>query len=142
MPLTVADGRFIQPRDGVPQNHVRPTMGRRRYSHQLRSPRDLRNRKRAVSAAAGQDAISRDPAGRVGFFQPLTVAASSRYRVPVVCAFLLLAVGLVFGQTVRYEFVNLDDNLSVYDDPQVRGGFSPQAVASAFLRATPVVGRR
>ena len=71
----------------------------------------------------------------MGFFQPLTVAASSRYRVPVVCAFLLLAVGLVFGQTVRYEFVNLDDNLSVYDDPQVRGGFSPQAVASAFLQS-------
>ena len=36
-----------------------------------------------------------------------------------ICGLLLLAVGVVFGQTVRYEFVNFDDRLSVYENPHV-----------------------
>ena len=38
-------------------------------------------------------------------------AARQRYQVLAVCGLLLLAVGLVFGQTVRHEFVNFDDDM-------------------------------
>ena len=49
-----------------------------------------------------------------------------------VCGFLLLAVGLIFGQTVRYEFVNLDDDQTVYSNLQVTRGLTLQGVAWAF----------
>ena len=41
------------------------------------------------------------------------------WRVLAVCGFLLLAVALVFGQTVRHEFVNYDDDEYVYENPHV-----------------------
>lgn len=44
---------------------------------------------------------------------------------------LLLVVG-VFGQTLRHEFVNFDDDLYVTDNPHVREGFSADGVAWAF----------
>ncbi len=53
-------------------------------------------------------------------------------RVLAVCVFLLLAVGLVFGQTTGYQFVNFDDGCYVYDNPQISGGFSARAVAWVF----------
>ncbi len=44
---------------------------------------------------------------------------------------LLLVVG-VFGQTLRHEFVNFDDDLYVTDNPHVREGFCADSVAWAF----------
>ena len=41
----------------------------------------------------------------------------SRYKTWAVCGFLLLAVGLVFGQTVCHEFINLDDGEYVSEEP-------------------------
>ena len=41
-----------------------------------------------------------------------------------VCGFLLLAVGLVFGQTVRHEFIGFDDNAFVYENPHVTPGLT------------------
>ena len=38
--------------------------------------------------------------------------------------FLLLAVGLVFGQMLRHEFVNFDDAPFVYENPRVTGGLT------------------
>ncbi|HEX4143305.1 MAG TPA: tetratricopeptide repeat protein [Pirellulales bacterium] len=46
------------------------------------------------------------------------------YRVWTVCGFLLLAVGLVFGQTVRYGFVGFDDDQFVYENPHVTAGLT------------------
>jgi tetratricopeptide (TPR) repeat protein len=45
---------------------------------------------------------------------------------------LLLAVALVFGRTVRHDFVNFDDNLYVYDNPHVTAGLTPPGIAWAF----------
>ncbi len=36
-----------------------------------------------------------------------------------VCGFLVLAVGLVFGQTVGHEFIGFDDQVYVYENPHV-----------------------
>ncbi len=52
--------------------------------------------------------------------------------MPALYALLLLAVGLVFGQTVGHGFVNYDDDQSVYANLPVTRGLSIQAVAWAF----------
>ncbi len=55
-----------------------------------------------------------------------------RYVAAAVCVFLLLAVALVFGQTVRHEFIAYDDDDYVCDNPQVARGFTAQGIAWAF----------
>ena len=56
----------------------------------------------------------------------------SRYAVPAVCALILLAVALVFGQTVRHQFINYDDQDYVYDNPSVARGLTAQGIVWAF----------
>ncbi len=56
----------------------------------------------------------------------------TRYPAPTICSLLLLAVGLVFGQTVGYDFVNFDDGLYVYENPQISGGLSAQGIGWVF----------
>jgi len=56
----------------------------------------------------------------------------SRYQTRAVCGLLLLAVGLVFGQTPRYGFVNFDDDLYVFDNPQVPHGLTAEGFSWAF----------
>ncbi len=59
--------------------------------------------------------------------------APVRARAPVLLALLLLvAVVAVFGQTLRFDFVNLDDRLYVTKNPYVRAGLSASGVAWAF----------
>jgi protein O-mannosyl-transferase len=64
----------------------------------------------------------------------LSVADSRRsvYQAAAVCGLLLLAVGLVFGQTVRYDFINFDDTVNVYLNPHVTGGLTVEAAKWAF----------
>src|SRR5580698_9711554 len=46
------------------------------------------------------------------------------YRVWAVCGFLLLLVGLVFGQTLGHEFIGFDDRVYVYENPHVTAGLT------------------
>ena len=46
------------------------------------------------------------------------------YWIWAVCGFLLLAVGLVFGQTLRHEFIPYDDDGYVYENPHVTAGLT------------------
>jgi len=57
---------------------------------------------------------------------------SDRIRVPAVCGLLLLAVGLVFGQTLRFDFVNYDDLDYVSANPHLERGLSAEGVVWAF----------
>ena len=50
----------------------------------------------------------------------------------LICGLLLLAVALVFGQTAHYDFVNLDDDECVFQNPHVTQGLTWQAVGWAF----------
>ena len=52
--------------------------------------------------------------------------------VLLVSCFLLVAVLAVFGRTVWYGFVSLDDGQYVYSNPHVTGGLSGQDVVWAF----------
>jgi len=56
----------------------------------------------------------------------------SRWLVPGVCIFLAAIVWLVFGQTLHYEFFNLDDGLYVANNPVVLGGLSLKGIVWAF----------
>lgn len=49
-----------------------------------------------------------------------------------VCGLLLLAVALVFGQTIRHEFIILDDPLYVYQNPIVSQGLTASGITQAF----------
>ena len=49
-----------------------------------------------------------------------------------VCVFLVLAVALVFGQTVRHGFINHDDDRYVYENPVVLKGLTVDGVGWAF----------
>ena len=47
---------------------------------------------------------------------------NDRWLVPGVCIFLAAIIWVVFGQTLRHEFVNYDDDLYVYENPTVTHG--------------------
>ena len=57
----------------------------------------------------------------------------AKNRVVVgICVLLALAVFAVFGQTVRHQFVNFDDDLYVYQNPVVTKGLTLQGVGYVF----------
>ena len=58
--------------------------------------------------------------------------AQSRYAVPVLCGLLLLAVALVFGQTMGHGCVNLDVDVYVTENPHVQHGLTAKSIAWAF----------
>src|SRR5438445_11192750 len=49
-----------------------------------------------------------------------------------VCIFLVAITWLVFGQTVRHDFVNYDDNEYVYANPNITPGLTIHGVVHAF----------
>jgi len=49
-----------------------------------------------------------------------------------ICGLLLLAVGLVFGPTVGHDFINLDDDVCVYENPWITHGLTADGVRWAF----------
>ena len=53
-----------------------------------------------------------------------------------VCGLLLLAVFVVFGQTVNHDFVNYDDNDYVYENQHVRRGLISDETAWAITAQT------
>ncbi len=57
---------------------------------------------------------------------------ATRRTVLAVCCLLALAVAVVFGQTVRHEFINYDDNAYVYDNPHLAHGLTAETVAWSF----------
>src|SRR5215471_6226627 len=61
-------------------------------------------------------------------------SGSSRTRRITVGIYLALTVITlaVFGQTVRHDFVNFDDDLYVYDAPNIKAGLTINGIALAF----------
>src|SRR5262245_33457272 len=50
----------------------------------------------------------------------------------VICILLVGVVGVVFGQTLRHEFINYDDDQYVYDNPRITSGLSLRSIGWAF----------
>lgn len=58
--------------------------------------------------------------------------APSRWITLVVCTFLIAITWFVFGQTLRHDFTNYDDDTYVYQNPKITSGLSLSGVAWAF----------
>lgn len=57
---------------------------------------------------------------------------SSRGITLGIYLFLAAMSLLVFGQTIRYDFVNFDDDLYVYNTPAIQSGLTIKGIAGAF----------
>ena len=68
---------------------------------------------------------------------PKKHAARNPRDLRVVClsVFLILAVFVVFGQTLHFDFVDYDDPQNVYENPVVEKGLSVTTVVWAFTHA-------
>src|SRR5205814_6713897 len=66
---------------------------------------------------------------------PVRLATNVHSRgITVVIYVFLVGINLaVFGQTVRHDFVNFDDDLYVYNTPAIRAGLTIQGIAQAFV---------
>ena len=49
-----------------------------------------------------------------------------------VCLFLVVATLAVYGQTLRHDFINYDDDKYVYQNPHVREGLTPESIGWAL----------
>jgi protein O-mannosyl-transferase len=56
----------------------------------------------------------------------------SRTVIAIVCVFLTAITWFVFGQTVRYDFVNYDDHTYVYENPRINSGLTVPGAIYAF----------
>jgi tetratricopeptide (TPR) repeat protein len=56
--------------------------------------------------------------------QKRPVNPDGKWMVLGICVLLMVAVFVVFGQTLRYPFVGLDDDLYVYNNPVVQKGLT------------------
>jgi len=63
------------------------------------------------------------------------IKADSRRASVVVCIFLLAITWLVFGQTLRHDFINYDDEKYVYENAHVLPGLKMQGIVWAFTHA-------
>ena len=71
--------------------------------------------------------------GQVGDWPSLLPTGfRGRTRIIAVSLFLAAISLAVFGQTIRYDFVNFDDDLYVYNAPAIQAGLTRQGIALAF----------
>lgn len=80
----------------------------------------------------GQSSKSRAVRQRRGFSLKGRGQTPSRSQVVLVYLFLGAITWLIFGQTVRHDFVNFDDHVYIYDNPLVTGGLTTSGIVSAF----------
>src|SRR6185437_6966416 len=67
----------------------------------------------------------------------LPVNSGGRRTIIGICFFLVAIIFVVFGQTSRFEFINYDDSIYVYENPLVTAGLTFKGVAMAFLNGGP-----
>ena len=58
----------------------------------------------------------------------------NRWQIIAIYLFLALISLAVFSQTVRYNFVNFDDDLYVYDARAIQAGLTVENIAAAFTK--------
>src|SRR5437870_7416312 len=64
--------------------------------------------------------------------RPPSRASSERVVALIVCILLVGIVWIVFGQTLRHEFVNYDDAQYVYENPRITNGLTVDGIQWAF----------
>jgi tetratricopeptide (TPR) repeat protein len=61
-------------------------------------------------------------------------SGAKRGQIIAIYLFLTLISLAVFGQTVRYNFVNFDDDLYVYDARAIKAGLTIEGITTAFTK--------
>ena len=84
-----------------------------------------------ASFGSKRNAVSQKSRGK-NWLPPPEPPAHHLYVRLGVCGFLLLAIALVFGQTVGHDFVNFDDVAYVYQNPYVLHGLTEPGIRWAF----------
>ncbi len=110
-------------------------MGRKRNRQQPPRNHSLGHRDQAVPKADDRGGVQRLPDRSHHILPAPASGVRTRYLVLAICGFLLLAVGLVFGQTVRHDFVNFDDPEYVFQNPQVSDGLTAHGITWAFTQS-------
>src|ERR1035437_6371416 len=64
------------------------------------------------------------------------VNLDSRRKVMGICVALAALTLAVFGQTLRHEFINFDDDHYVYENPIVTAGLTHDGIVSAFMHGS------
>ena len=96
-------------------------MAARRLSTRATKEPQVSNRRRHSSGISGLDSCVRGQ------------RAKSRVTDLFVCVGLVAVTWAVFGQTIRYHFVNFDDDLYVYNTPAIQSGLTLKGIAAAFI---------
>jgi len=66
------------------------------------------------------------------FNSQLKKRPSLRFASLYVCLALVAITWLVFGQTLRHDFVDFDDHTYVYQNPVITRGLSVDGILGAF----------
>lgn len=66
----------------------------------------------------------------------ITGSHSSALRIDrrdlLICAGLIVAIVAVYGQVISHHFINLDDDIYIYENPMVTAGLTARGVLRAF----------
>src|SRR5512133_4333055 len=96
-------------------------MAARRLSTRATKERQVSNRRKHSAGVSGLGSCVRGQRPK------------SRVTDLLVCVGLVVATWTVFGQTIRYHFVNFDDDLYVYNTPAIQSGLTLKGIAAAFI---------
>ena len=75
-------------------------------------------------------------------FENFPAGSNDRWLVSGVCIFLAAITFAVFGQTLRHEFINYDDNLYVFENPVVQKGLTWEGFRWALTYGQSATGIR
>jgi tetratricopeptide (TPR) repeat protein len=78
--------------------------------------------------------ISRRSTRKAAANKPSSVSLNDSWLAFGICVFLGAITWFVFGQTLRFEFVNFDDTTYVLENPHVARGLTTEGIAWAFTQ--------
>ncbi len=86
----------------------------------------------ATQSFRAEESGPEPPLVRLSLVQRLARLPGKHPSTWAIAALLVLAVGLAFGQTIGFQFVNFDDDVGVYENPLVTRGFTWRGIAAVF----------
>jgi tetratricopeptide (TPR) repeat protein len=96
-----------------------------------------KRKKKAPGARSSAPVLPADKMpGKAGSRRPQSesrpAGLDGRWQILGVCVFLATIIWAVFGRTLHYGFVNYDDDLYVYENPEVARGLTSNGILWAF----------
>jgi tetratricopeptide (TPR) repeat protein len=70
--------------------------------------------------------------GMIARSEKHAIASNRLWMIPAISVLIAAATWMVFGDTLRYDFVNFDDDLYVYNNPWITRGLTLEGIRRAF----------